>query len=371
MRIKLIAFYLPQFHEIPENNKWWGKGFTEWDNVKKARSLYRTHNQPRYPLNNNYYDLLDIETMKWQADLAKKYGIYGFCFYHYWFGGKKLLEKPIENLLRNKDININFCLSWANEPWTRTWHGAAGEKEILIRQEYGRHDEWMEHFEYLLEFFRDKRYIKKDNKPIFLIYRTGYMDYCNDMLELWNRLAIENGFAGIHFVNMLTARDKYSKSKYLEATVDFEPGRTRRERIKKEERFSLLKNVLRDKVKSLGVFNRLICNIVDYDKINMEMLDKKHKKSEYRGVFVDYDDTPRRGIKGIIIKGSTPASFGKYLSENIRRSLNEGNDYLFINAWNEWGESNYLEPDKRYGYAYLRAVRKALVDNKLEEGMKE
>lgn len=361
--MKLIAFYLPQFHEIPENSRWWGKGFTEWDNVKKAKKLFLGHYQPRVPFNNNYYDLSKQDIMEEQMKLAKKYGIYGFCFYHYWFGGKKLLEKPVENILTNPNAKLPFCLSWANESWTKTWHGAGGEREILIRQEYGGTKEWREHFNYLLKFFKDSRYIKKDNKPMFLIYRTAYIDRCNEMLTLWNELAIENGFNGLYIVNMLSYHDKYNKSPYKEASVNFEPGKTRREKIKDNEKFSLVKSTIREKEKSLGIFNRLICNIVDYDRINREMLDKEHKAGEYRGVFVDYDDSPRRGIKGIIVKGSTPKKFEYYLSENIKRSKKEGNEYLFINAWNEWGESAYLEPDKRYGYAYLHAVRNALKQN--------
>lgn len=362
--MKLITFYLPQFHEIPENSKWWGKGFTEWDNVKKAKRLFLGHNQPRVPFENNYYDLSDQHIMEQQMKLAKKYGIYGFCFYHYWFGGKKLLEKPVENILKNPKANLPFCLAWANEAWTKTWHGAGGEKEILMRQEYGGPKEWSNHFNYLLEFFKDSRYIKKDNKPMFLIYRSGYIDRCNDMLKLWNELAIENGFDGMHFVNMLSFHDKYNKSPYLEASVDFEPGKTRREHILKNDKFYLIKTSIRKKEKSQRFFNRFICNIVDYDTVNLEMLNKPHKLGEYRGVFVDYDDSPRRGINGIIVKGSTPKKFGHYLSEHIKRSKKEDNEYLFINAWNEWGESNYLEPDKKYGYAYLQAVKKAMKQNK-------
>lgn len=360
--MKLITFYLPQFHEIPENNMWWGKGFTEWVNVRKAKAMFMGHNQPRIPLH-DCYDLSNPKVMEWQMRLAKKYGIYGFCYYHYWFGGKKLLELPVENVLKNPEAILPFCLAWANEPWTKTWHGAGGEKEVLIRQEYGGPNEWREHFNYLLDFFKDPRYIKHDNKPMYLIYRSGDISCCNEMLQLWNSMAIKNGFSGMHFVNMLSAYDKYNKSSCFEATVDFEPGRARRESIKREERFSLIKSALRNKFNSYGPFNRIICNVVDYDKIYKDILSLKHKKGEYRGVFVDYDDTPRRGIKGIIVKGSTPKKFGCYLSESIKRSQQEGNEYLFINAWNEWGESNYLEPDSKHGYAYLHAIRKALQKN--------
>ena len=167
--MKIIAFYLPQFHNIPENDEWWGNGFTEWTNVKKAKPIFEGHQQPKVPLNNNYYNLLDDNVKVWQADLAKKYGVYGFCYYHYWFNGKMLLEKPMEQMLENKEVDIPFCISWANEPWTKAWVG--DEKKMLIAQEYGQEEEWKEHFMYLLPFFKDERYIKKDGKPFFIFYR--------------------------------------------------------------------------------------------------------------------------------------------------------------------------------------------------------
>ena len=154
--MKIIAFYLPQFHNIPENDEWWGNGFTEWTNVKKAKPIFEGHQQPKVPLNNNYYNLLDDNVKVWQADLAKKYGVYGFCYYHYWFNGKMLLEKPMEQMLENKEVDIPFCISWANEPWTKAWVG--DEKKMLIAQEYGQEEEWKEHFMYLLPFFKDERY---------------------------------------------------------------------------------------------------------------------------------------------------------------------------------------------------------------------
>lgn len=361
--MKLITFYLPQFHEIPENNKWWGGGFTEWVNVKKARSLFPGHYQPREPYKDNYYNLLDDSVMEYQMSLAKKYGIYGFCFYHYWFDGKKLLEKPVENLLKNRDARLPFCLCWANESWTKTWHGAGGSKEVLIRQRYGGEKQWIEHFEYLLPFFKDERYIKEDNKPMLLIYRTGYMNKCDQMFKLWDDMAKENGFNGVHIVNMLSDLDRYAKNKYISATVDFEPGRTRRNNIMNKGILRNFKEKYSDKLVKVKLLNRWLCTVVDYDRINQEILSKKHKKNEYRGVFVNYDDTPRRGIKGLVVQGSTPQKFENYLKENIRKSQVEGNDYLFINAWNEWGESNYLEPDKRYGFGYLNAVKRALENN--------
>ncbi len=340
--MRLIAYYLPQFHEIEENNRAWGKGFTEWDNVRKSISLFEGHYQPREPLYDNYYDLLNPETLKWQITLAKKYGLFGFCFYHYWFrDGKRVLEKPAEMLLENKELDMPFCFSWANEPWTKTWHGAAGEKEVLLEQRYGSEDRWKEHFEYFLPFFLDERYIKIENKPVLLIYQIGKIGCFNRMIDYWTELAKKNGLEGIYVVDMLTYDGKKYYNKRVSAYVDFEPGKTKR------------KNILHEK----GEF----CNLKSYDEEYELMLTTPHKKNEFRCMFVDYDDTPRRGIRGYAYEGSTPEKFGKYLQKTIQLSKQEGNEYIFINAWNEWGEGNYLEPDKKYEYQYLEQMQNALL----------
>ena len=184
--MRIIAFYLPQFHNIPENDEWWGDGFTEWVNVKKAEPIYEGHEQPRVPLDGNYYNLLDDDVKIWQAELAKKYGIYGFCYYHYWFNGKLLLEKPMEQMLENKKVDLPFCVCWANEPWTRAW---VGEKKVLIGQEYGTEKEWKEHFDYMLPFFRDDRYIKEDNRPLYVIYRPEIIPCLQEKKALEEQIA--------------------------------------------------------------------------------------------------------------------------------------------------------------------------------------
>ena len=343
--MKLFAYYLPQFHEIEENNRAWGKGFTEWENVKSATKLFEGHYQPREPLNDNYYNLLNIDTIKWQVELAKKYGIEGFCFYHYWFkDGKHVLEKPSELLLENKDIDIQFCFSWANEPWTKTWHGAAGEKEVLIEQRYGKEEQWEEHFKYLLPFFKDKRYIKIDNKPVLLIYQINKIGCFNKMIDCWNLLAEKSGFSGVYIVDMLTSDGKIARNKRVSASVDFEPGKSKRKKMIEDE----------------------CLNIQDYDEVCQRMLSQEHSENEWRCMFVNYDDTPRRHEKCIVYQGSTPQKFGKYLQAALKKSESEKSRYFFINAWNEWGEGNYLEPDKKYGYEYLQAVRNAL-DKKYEQ----
>ncbi len=355
--MKLIAFYLPQYHRIPENDKWWGEGFTEWTNVKKAKPLFLGHNQPRVPLHHQYYNLLDDTVMEKQMRLAKKYGISGFCFYHYWFNGRKLLEQPVEHLLLNRNAKLPFCMAWANEPWTKTWHGPGGEMEVLIRQQYGGQPEWEEHFNYLLRFFRDERYIKIDNKPMFLIYRSGSITRCKAMLQYWDQLAQRNGFAGLYPVDMQTYRETKANRNAFAATVDFEPSKWRRNETVQSTILIEWKEAFMKYFYKTSLLNRFLCFRPNYDTVNREMLAAKHGKNEFRGVFVDYDDTARRGKRATIFRGSTPKKFEKYLKQTIQKSLEEGNDYIFINAWNEWGEGNYLEPDIKHGYAYLHAVK--------------
>lgn len=348
--MKLISFYLPQFHEIPENNDAWGKGFTEWTNVKKSKPLFPGHAQPRVPLHEYYYDLLDKKTIRWQTKLAKDAGIYGFCFYHYWFHGRMVLEKPVENLLDDKKIQLHYCFAWANEPWTKTWHGAGGNKEILIPQTYGREEEWDQHYEYFRPYFMDRRYIKEGNRPVVLIYRLRNIPHFNDMIRYWNRRARQDGFSGIFLVSMNVCREHVEKSCWVNASVDFEPNRTKSEKLQTV-------SSLKPSEKGPRLWNRFAIKRISYDDINRRMQKIPHKKNQFRTVFVDYDDSPRRGVRAVITRGATPRKFGRYLRDTLARSRAEGNEYVFINAWNEWGEGNYLEPDQRHGYAYLQEIR--------------
>jgi len=203
--MKIIAFYLPQFHNIPENDEWWGDGFTEWTNVKGAKPIYRGQQQPKVPLNKNYYNLLDDNVKIWQARLAKKYGIYGFCYYHYWFNGKMLLQKPMEQMLKNSCVDIPFCICWANEPWTKAW--VAEDRKVLIPQKYGERKEWKEHFEYLVPFFKDQRYIRIDDKPVIIIYRPKVISCVREMMQYWKELAVESGLNGL--ITMCATNDLY------------------------------------------------------------------------------------------------------------------------------------------------------------------
>lgn len=355
-KTKIIPFYLPQFHSIPENDKWWGEGFTEWTNVRKAKPYRKGQRQPRVPLDNNYYDLSKVETLKWQADLANKYGIYGFCFYHYWFNGKLLLEKPSQNLLANKDINLRFCFSWANEPWARTWDGK--NREVLMPQEYGDQTEWKKHFEYLLPFFKDARYIKEQGKPMFIIYKSASIEKCEEMMRYWQGLAKDAGFPGIHFVETLKKWLPETRNLPFDAKVEFEPTGA------KNVSSLYLQRIRRYSIRLINnLFNTSLPEhpTVTFNEECRKSLTSLSPKGTYPGVFMGWDNSPRIKEKGVYITRPTKEQFKNYLKEKILIG-NEiyGTEYVFINAWNEWAEGTYLEPDTEMEYSYLEAIKEVL-----------
>lgn len=369
--MKIIAFYLPQFHCIPENDQWWGEGFTEWTNVKNAKPLFSGHNQPRVPLNKNYYNLLNHDTMRWQVDLANKYGIYGFCMYHYWFDGKMLLEKPVDAFLEDKSLKTHYCLCWANEHWTNAW--AAKNPKVLIEQKYGGKKEWKEHFEYFLNHFKDERYIKEDNKPLLVIYRPELIDCLKDMMDYWNILAKENGFSGINYAYQhvsYTLSPKCDESLFTYA-IEYQPncaqtfmeldgGSTSLKKIKKqiviffEDKLHLDLREAKKKMSPLKHFS--------YDDIWKFILNMSPRNEKcIPGAFVNWDNTPRRKNAGFVIDGATPKKFKKYLKNQIKRAKNlYKKDMIFVFSWNEWAEGGYLEPDEHDKYGYLEAVKQAL-----------
>lgn len=373
MKPKIIAYYLPQYHEIPENNEWWGKGFTEWTNVKNCKPVFKGQIQPKVPLNNNYYDLMDKKTVEWQTNLANDYGIYGFCYFHYWFkNGRKILEKPAENLLNWKDIPQRFCFFWANAQWQRTWSNskvpatewtpidkqiAGDNKAVLLEQDYGTEKEWEQHFEYLLPFFQDERYIKVNNKPFFAIYNMDLIDCSNEMFALWNKLAKENGFDGIHFVSV---NQNCPNNPYVEAILQYGSGILKhstsyriRSLIRRCNNFALRK--LHLKFQFYQVWNykyiwKCITSVKPYGNV-----------PNYAGGDVHYDDTPRRGKRALYYKNANAKTFEKFLSKQLSRAEKiYKTDFLFLDAWNEWGEGNYLEPDELYGYSFLEALKRSV-----------
>ena len=352
-KMKIISMYLPQFHRVKENDEWWGEGFTDWVTAKNAKPLYDNHYQPHIPLNNNYYDLSEKKTMEWQAELMHKYGIDGMCMYHYWFkDGRRILEKPAENLLQWKDINMPFCFCWANETWARSWSNVKGanvwsnlheknvgqdERGILLEQNYGKEEAWKNHFEYLLPFFEDDRYIRQDGKPVFVMYKPNDIICIDEMVQYWQALAVEAGLKGLYIIGR---NCNSNLSHVFDAELCHEPALG-------------LRNLLGFKSDS-GVFR------VGYDEVWERVL---NSRSEYKkvhfGGFVGYDDSPRRGNCGTIIENSNPNKFEYYLTELIAKNVAHKSELVFINAWNEWGEGMHLEPDEKYGLAFLEAINKA------------
>ena len=365
--VKIIANYLPQYHQIPENDKWWGEGFTDWTAVKNAVPLFEKHEQPRVPLGNNYYDLSQVQSIRWQAKLAKKYGIFGFGIYHYWFSSElQLLQKPAEIILKNKDIDIHYMFIWDNATWKRTWSklskanvwtstfdNEAEQKRtiddngILAELKYGSYQDWKIHFDYLLPFFKDERYIKINNRPVFTFYQSrNDFRTIKKMVNYWNDLAINNGFDGI----LCMSKDILYPVK-LEKRMKYTP-------------FQMTTPLVFLKYKIKIYFNKKKNNLAvwDYDKCWKDILKeaKASDKDTYLCGFVDYDDSPRRGKNARIILGANPQKFEMYMRKLIQISKMQNKEYIFLTAWNEWGEGSYLEPDTKYGYKYLEAIKKLM-----------
>lgn len=357
MRPKIIALYLPQFHRIPENDAWWGEGFTEWVNVRKARPLFPGHEQPRVPLEDRYYDLSRVETLRWQAHLAQQYGVHGFCFYHYWFrGGKRLLERPAEMLLANPDIPMRYCFSWANEPWSRTWDGR--DHQVLMPQEYGDEPEWRQHFDYLLPFFRDERYIREDGKPMFVIYKSQSIPCAERMMQKWIEWAQESGLPGIHFVETLRGEGMDQRNLPFAARMEFEPVRTNYRQP------WLVLNYKRVRRRVVQVVNRLLGTslllntVFDYRRVGRRSLALASPEGTYGGLCVGWDNTARRGLASTIVTPPSREDFRWLLQAKMRQTEEQYHaPYVFINAWNEWCEGTYLEPDVHHGYDYLEVIR--------------
>lgn len=361
--MKILAFYLPQFHPIKENDEWWGKGFTEWTNVLSAKPVYKGHTQPRVPL--NFYSLLDVKTLEWQAALAKKYGVYGFVYYHYWFEEGMLLEKPAELMLRSKGVDIPFCFCWANHTWKREW--ANKSDAILRKQTYGGREQWRKHFDYLLPFFQDARYIRIDGKPLMILYNPlGVVEF-PEMIGCWRQWAEEAGLPGLtvcHQQNRFDHESEPNRSFY-DYGIEFQMNAAVTEYIRKSPVFALERvlNRIADRLPLLRC--KVTTMHYSYDTIWKLVLDKKPSgETWFPGAFVDWDNTPRRKNRGQVCTGVTPEKFQKYLKLQIKRAREVyKKDYLFLFAWNEWGESGYLEPDQLNGYKMLEAVRNALIEN--------
>lgn len=359
-KARIIAYYLPQFHPIPENDVWWGKGFTEWTNVGKAKPLFKGHDQPKLPADLGYYDLRISKVREDQASMAKSYGIEGFCYWHYWFGdGKQLLEKPFEEVLESGSPDFGFCLAWANINWGGLAYGDKYER-LLIEQTYPGIDDYTKHFYKVLPAFLDKRYIRIDNKPIFTIYNPVGLPDSNEFIELWNKLAKENGLDGIYFIAYQHFNYPYKTAGFDALTPPSPSHLFMRVKYKFIDRlvnklFKYRYNQLRYRSWALrNIFtHRQIVDASDYSDIPKEV-------KFFPSCSPNWDHTPRSGNKGQVIVETDPELFYENLKNCYKRieTNKEDEKLIFIKAWNEWAEGNYLEPDQKIGFGNLNQVKK-------------
>ena len=378
MKARVIAFYLPQFHPIPENDQWWGKGFTEWNNVVRARPMFRGHYQPHLPADLGFYDLRLPEVRQQQADLAREAGIEGFCYYHYWFGnGRQLLERPFNEVLASGKPNFPFCLCWANHDWTnKTWvKGKSTRRDSMImKMEYSMKDH-IAHFNSVLPAFRDKRYITVDGKPLFAIYQPKAIPDVEKFIELWQKMAKENGLPGIHFVGYsVNSSGRSVKGNKLslwatdEAAEHYQSVLSLGFDAVLSTGLSRAQSMSKGKLKMLFYYltkNSFLptSNICDYAEVMRNYYVKEDAwENVYPSLMPQWDRTPRAGKATNPLINATPEKFQKTI-ENALQLIKEKapeHQILFLKSWNEWGEGNYVEPDDRFGHGWLDAIRNAL-----------
>jgi Glycosyltransferase WbsX len=379
-KLKIIAMYLPQFHSCRFNNEWWGEGFTEWNNVKSAKPKFDGHNQPRIPLD-GYYSLDDVSAIKKQAKQAAEYGVYGFSIYHYWYEGKRPLATPLDLILKNPDIDLKFNICWANHSWTRSWKNRSGSMDVLIEQKYESDEESRKnHEDFLCEIFADKRYININEMPIFQIYNPENIADLESFISGLRRSVKNKLGKDLHISAMLTAwQPNWKYLDYFDSVTLFQPSLAT---FSPEEIFN--KNALKVNSAGLSTFLRssppwikkLLYKIQDlmpeklifykYEDVWRSLLSqyayalKSFSKTVYPMGFVNFDNTPRYNNRARIYKGYSCAKFSEYILSLVGMAKEAGNDIIFLNAWNEWGEGMYLEPDTLEGKTRLEAVKRAI-----------
>ena len=373
--VRLLALYFPQFHAIPENDEWWGEGFTDWVNVKRARPQFRGHYQPRVPQGGNYYDQSKPETLAWQIDLARRHGVHGFCHYHYWFDGKQLLDTPTNLVMDSKgpEFDFPFCLAWANETWSRRWDGR--DHHILQQQSHTPDPAlWMRHFEYLFRAWSDDRAVKIDGKPMFLVYRAHLVREIGAMFDLWREEALRRGLPGLYLVAMKQYEFPVPDVlKHFDATMQFQPFEAlyspdyeapgvETRRIFRPLR--LLPERMQDMLRAVRYNLFPALTFYDYEMVWKHILKVEREGGipAFPGAFVDWDNTPRYVKRARIFRGASPERFAYWFRRlvEVTATRPDPERLIFMNAWNEWAEGTYLEPDERHGLKYLEAVRDAL-----------
>lgn len=364
-KARVIAFYLPQYHPIPENDEWWGKGFTEWTNVGKAKPLFRGHYQPKVPADLGYYDLRLPIIREQQAEMAREAGVEGFMYWHYWFGnGRTLLSEIFDDVLQSGKPDFPFCLGWANHSWTRrTWNSdAALHKNVdLLLQEYPGEQDIVAHFNAVLPAFKDKRYITVDGKPLFLLYAPEDIPDIKGFFAKWNQLAKENGLPrGIHFVGIARGwRAQFTK--VFDYGCDaVTPANNWAAETEIDGKYrKMFVNLLRNKFPRITPLNKY-----DYSKIIKHFFSDFDKREDvYPQIFSNFDRSPRAGRRAIIYYNSTPELFKKHIKEavDIVSHKEEEHKIIFLRSWNEWAEGNYVEPDLKYGHGFLDAIREVVI----------
>lgn len=358
-KLSIIAYYLPQFHPIPENDTWWGKGFTEWTNVTKAQPLFKGHTQPRLPADLGFYDLRIAEVREKQADMAKAYGIDGFCYWHYWFGnGKQLLERPFNEVIQSGKPNFKFCLAWANVSWGGLPYGDLFKRN-LIEQTYPGTQDYINHFYHLLPAFYDDRYIKVKGKPIFTIYNPKGLPNSKEFIEIWNDFAVKEGLPGVHFIAYQHLDYDY-KAAGFDALTPPSPSHMFI-RVKRKRWDNLLKYITGHRAINFHHRSFKLTNLYYHKEVAVanDYSDVSSQIKLYPSTSPNWDHTPRSKYKGQVIVDENPTDFLTSLKHCYDRAktLPPDEQFIFIKAWNEWAEGNYLEPDIKHGYAFLEALK--------------
>ena len=351
-KARLIALYLPQFHPIPENDDWWGKGFTEWTNTAKAKPLFPGHYQPHVPADLGFYDLRLEETRIAQAEMAKKHGIEAFCYYHYWFAGQRIIERPFNEVLGSGKPDFPFCLCWANQTWSGIWHGSPDK--VLIEQTYPGMEDHKRHFEYLIKAFKDDRYLTVDGKPLFIIYDPFDLPDSRVVTDFWRESAIKAGLPGLHLVaeNHSGIYDWDYQAAGFDAVYNLKFPNTREKWVSWNRPIQKIKNKLLDLFK--------IPNLYSYKKVSQKITDHCEKLSgSYPCIVPNWDNTPRSGVNGRVLLGSTPELFRQHFRRALKiiNGASKEQKIIIIKSWNEWAEGNYLEPDLKFGHKYLQIIK--------------
>lgn len=353
--IRPIAIYLPQFHPIPENDTWWGKGFTEWTNVTKTVPRFEGHYQPHLPSDMGFYDLRLEESRLAQEALAKQYGIQGFCYYHYWFNGKRMLYEPVDRKLNNPKEDFPFMLCWANENWTRNWDGQF--KDVLLEQHYSFEDD-VDHIKHLFEYFKDERYIRVDGKPVFAVYRTNLFPDIKKTAQIWREEAKKAGIGDLYLIRVESFGNQLNPSEIgFDAAFDFQPNFSKLPQILNRNKYTRFLNKL-GFFKSY--FNDRVFDYEEYTQIAINQKEVKYKR--YPGITPMWDNSARRANNALIVHNSTPEKYGKWLAHIVNKfkPYSPDENFIFLNAWNEWAEGNHLEPCQKWGLQYLEETYKRL-----------